>query len=134
MAKTVLLFGTFDGIHEGHRNLLQQAQTLGERIVIILARDETVQHVKGRAPVHTEQVRCDTLRQEPGVSEVLLGSLGDKYAAINDIKPDVIALGYDQQAFTDKLEKYIGDHLPQTRIVRLDPFHPELYKSSLLPK
>ena len=59
--------------------------------------------------------------------------------AIMDERDDVsllmaIAQERDQQAFTEKLEVFIAEHLPQTRIVRLRAHEPDVYKSSLLNK
>lgn len=128
----VLLFGTFDGIHEGHRNLFAQARAFGDSIHVIVARDATVQQVKGRKPRATEQERLAALKQEPGIAHAHLGALGDKYAALQTIRPHVIALGYDQEAFTERLQTYCAENLPSTRIVRLEPYHADRYKSSLL--
>jgi cytidyltransferase-like protein len=132
MKRTVLIFGTFDGVHAGHRDMLRQARELGERIVVVVARDATVKTVKERLPVRNENKRLQAIRNEPLVTEARLGSLGDKYAAIIEIEPDVIALGYDQMSFTQGLEKFLKERLPNTTIVRLQAFHPEKYKSSFL--
>ncbi len=132
--RTVLLFGTFDGVHAGHRDLLRQANLLGNTLVIILARDQTVMQVKGKLPKYNEVERKSRLEKEYEVTKVILGSLNDKYEAIREIQPEIIALGYDQKAFTEKLEAYVATHLPSTRIVRLQPFEPHLHKSSLLNK
>lgn len=126
----VLLFGTFDILHDGHLDLFRQARRYGEELHVILARDSTIEQVKGRPTFYGEAERFKTLSKH--VDTVYLGSLEDKYQAIRDIAPDTIVLGYDQKVFVDKLqEKLTGWRLP-TRIVRGEPFHPEHFKSSLL--
>lgn len=129
---TVLLFGTFDILHPGHRDLFRQARQHGDRVEVILARDATVEQVKGRPPHFDEIQRKLQLEREPSIDIVHLGSLTDKYAAIREIKPDVILLGYDQDAFVDKLPPKLQEWGMDTEIIRAKPFHPEKHKSSLL--
>ena len=127
--KKVLVFGTFDIIHAGHRHFLIEARTYGDQLVAVIARDKTAQEVKGRLPRHTELDRTRALKDSGLVDEVVLGGLGDKYSVIKEIAPDVIALGYDQQAFVDNLAARIGETIT---VVRLHAFEPDKYKTSLL--
>ncbi len=132
MLRRVLVFGTFDGLHLGHESLLKQASALGDRLTVIVARDATVQQVKGHPALHNETERLRALQAHPLVHEALLGSLGDKYAVILQSKPHVIALGYDQEAFTEGIAEYLLAHGLDATIVRLAAFEPHRYKSSLL--
>lgn len=135
MEKKVMIFGTFDGIHEGHRSLFRQAHTYGERLIAIVAQDATVAAVKGRPPRQGEQERLYALRKETHIDEAVLGDADDKHAVIRKYRPDVICLGYDQKNFIDTLEKTLRDTgLHNTKIIRLRPFKPETYKSSLIQK
>ena len=141
-AKMVLVFGTFDGLHKGHLNLLMQARKLGCYLVAVVARDITVKKVKGNLPKFSEQERLKELQKVEIVNEVRLGNRGnDPYKIIEEIKPDIICLGYDQIAFINNLEKEIEKFLPAGRqvklkieIVRLKPYMPKKYKSSILNK
>ncbi len=128
----VLVFGTFDDLHPGHLALFQQAKNLGEELYVVVARDETVINTKKRLPVQNEQLRLQNVQQAPGVFSARLGQAGDKYAVIEEIRPDVIALGYDQSFFVDQLNSELSKRGLHPRIVRLKAFHPERYKSSLL--
>jgi glycerol-3-phosphate cytidylyltransferase-like family protein len=68
-----------------------------------------------------------------GLAEkVVLGEHGDKYNVLRKYKPDVIALGYDQFTFTFRLEKFLIDHKMNTKIVRMNPYRPTVFKTSLL--
>lgn len=125
--KTVLVFGTFDLFHEGHRYFLQQAKAYGDRLVVIVARDNNVQAIKGRAPHDNETVRREHIAQFSAVDEARLGyeDWSQHVRALEDVQPDVICLGYDQQA-----------HIPEGpwRVVRIDAYKPDQYKSSILRK
>ena len=129
--KRVLAFGTFDGFHPGHRHYLAAAAGYGD-LTVVVARDSTVQKVKGRPPMRSEDERLRTLL-EAGYHAVL-GSQGDKYAVLQVFKPEVICLGYDQVAFTDGLREACEKEGLACRIVRIDAFKPDVYKSSLLNK
>ncbi|MEI7891383.1 MAG: adenylyltransferase/cytidyltransferase family protein [bacterium] len=133
--KKVLVFGTFDIFHEGHKNFLKQARLCGEFLQVVIARDKTVKKVKGREVVHGELARKKELEESGLADKIVLGSLGDKYAVVKEFAPDVICLGYDQQFFVDKLEQKLQEFgLEKTKIVHLKSHEPEKYKSSLLRK
>lgn len=133
--KKVLVFGTFDIFHEGHRELLKQARRHGDFLRVVVARDVTVLKVKGRAPINSEQARVDGIKKSGLADEVVLGSLGDRYEVVRDFKPDVICLGYDQQQSEAELRRKLdASGLGRTKIIRLEAHQPEKYKSSILAK
>lgn len=130
---TVLVFGTFDIIHPGHMNFLKQAKKHADKLVVVVARDLTVKDLKGRFPENNEERRLKNIKKLPYVDEAILGSLGnDRYKIIGEIKPDVIALGYDQYFFTEDLKKELKKRGILADIVRLKPYKEEIYKSSKL--
>ena len=98
-------------------------------MVVVIGKDATVCQVKGRPPKNDEQKRLDGIKQLNIADEVRLGCIDDKYQVIAEEKPDVIALGYDQQEFVDNLTNAVEDYV---KIVRLSPYMPEVYKSSKL--
>lgn len=132
--KKVLAFGTFDHFHAGHEAYLKQAKALGDFLVVIIARDTTVQSIKGKKSDQTEKERRTNVLDSGLADKAVLGEHGDKYEVIRRHKPDVIALGYDQFAFTFRLKKFLIDNKFDTRIVRLEAYHPAVYKTSLLRK
>ena len=132
--KKVLVFGTFDGLHQGHVDFLRQAKKQGDYLVAIVARDSTVLEVKGRQPKKRETERLDSLKKSGLVDKTVLGAKSDRYSIISRIKPDVSALGYDQKAFTKDLPAGLKKAGLNAKIVRLNPYHPELYHSVLLNK
>lgn len=132
--KKVMAFGTFDLFHAGHENYLRQAKALGDVLIVVIALDDTVKKTKGHTPEHNEQQRLKNVKKSKIADKVVLGFRGDKHKVIRKYKPNIIALGYDQFVFTQKLEKTIIDLKLDTVIHRLQPYHPEIYKSSLLKK
>lgn len=130
----VMVFGTFDYLHAGHENLFIQARELGDEIVAIIARDKTVRNIKGETPDHNEKERLENLKNTGWAEMVFLGNPKDKTKVIKEYRPDIIALGYDQFAFTYRLEKFLMDIKLDAKIVRLKPYRPDMYKSSIIKK
>lgn len=119
--------GTFDHLHLGHVDFLKQAKALGDELIVIIARDETVKRIKGFLPTHNEKQRRSNV-EDTGVPDfVILGNLDtDLFQILKELKPDVIALGYDQRVSEEEIKK----RFPDCKIVRLLPFSPDKYKSS----
>ncbi|MBD3157015.1 adenylyltransferase/cytidyltransferase family protein [Candidatus Peregrinibacteria bacterium] len=130
--KIVMAFGTFDVFHAGHEHFLREAKTLGDELIVVLARDNTVKNVKGEYPKHNEKKRMEQVKNTGIAHKVIMGSDDDKYKAIKKYKPHIIALGYDQFVFTYTLNKLIIDEGMNTKIVRLEAYEPDIYKSSLI--
>lgn len=128
--KIVMVFGTFDIFHEGHKNFLIQAKAHGGYLIVVIARDETVKTIKNGGPKNNEYIRLITVKESKIADEVILGDLIDKYAAIKNNKPHVVCLGYDQNHFTNDLSRLF----PSLQIIRLKPYKQDIYKSSLLSK
>jgi FAD synthetase len=133
--RKVLVFGTFDIFHKGHLHFLGQAKKHGNILTVVVARDRTVREVKGKLPKNKEKDRLKKIKASEIADRVVLGSLGDKYKVIKNIRPDVICLGYDQRAYVDKLaEKLFALGMKNVRIERLKAYQPKKYKSSLIDK
>lgn len=131
--KTVLLFGTFDGLHEGHKYLLREAKKMGDRVVVVLALDEVVKRLKGRPPKHTYEERFATLDRE-GLADGIIPSdeIEGTYSVVQSIQPDIVVFGYDQQELQRDLTDYLQKTNKNIRTVTLAAFEPERYKSSLI--
>lgn len=137
--KKVLVFGTFDGLHEGHKDFFKQAKKYGGHLIVVIGRDSTVLKTKGRLPKFNEQERLKVVQECELVDEARLGNEAppgqklDPYRVVEEIKPNIICLGYDQKFFADKLAEELPKRgLGHVKIERLQPFEPEKYKSSLL--
>ena len=130
--KTVLVAGTFDLIHPGHLNFFKQAKKLGDKLFIIVARDQTVVKVKGVWPKYNERTRLRNIKRLGLADRALLGQLNDPFKTAIKLNPDIIALGYDQKTFTEGLAQELAKRFCYPKIVRLKAFKPEQYKSSKL--
>ncbi len=132
--RTVLIFGVFDGIHDGHREFIRSAKEQGERVVAVVARDSVVNKLKGKLPLHSEADRIKELLNVPDIDLVFLGDPEEgTYNIVKEIKPNIIYLGYDQQALFDSISIAIKNGvLPQIDLIYGKPHQPEVFKSSII--
>ncbi len=126
----VMTFGTFDILHPGHLNYFEQARKHGDEIVVVISRDVNVKKVKGEETFFKEQERLAIVQALRLIDRAILGNTDDVYQVVNDEKPDVICLGYDQFHFIDKLEEKLKEFGLNSKIVRLESYMPEKYKIS----
>ncbi|MGO9378006.1 MAG: adenylyltransferase/cytidyltransferase family protein [Dissulfurispiraceae bacterium] len=127
MSKRVVCAGTFDYLHQGHTDFLSQAKELGDELIVIVARDETVSRIKGFLPKHNEALRAQSVRDTGIPDVVVLGNMeNDLFRILDELKPDIIALGYDQRVS----EEAIRERCSECRVVRLRSYYPEKFKSS----
>ncbi len=121
----ILVFGTFDNLHTGHKFFLNEAQNRGELFVSV-GLDDTVEKIKGKRPKQSQEERIRTIQKEFPQAQVSLGDRENYLKPIKDLKPDLILLGYDQ-----KLPLGVNESDIDCRIERVDSFEPKKYKSSL---
>ena len=133
ITKKVMVFGVFDRLHPGHVSFLEQAAALGEELIVVLARDASVRELKHKTPYHNEYERIQTVRKIAGVDHVVLGDekLGS-YAVIQEHKPNVICLGYDQHGLARDLKKWMQEgQLTSILLITLIAHKPEVFHTSL---
>jgi FAD synthetase len=94
--RVVLAGGVFDIIHPGHIHTLRAAKALGNVLVVVIATDKTAQKMKNRIPLHNMEIRKDLVRSLSMVDYAVVGYEGDIFKSVEIIKPNIIALGYDQ--------------------------------------
>jgi FAD synthetase len=106
---TVLAAGVFDLLHYGHIRYLEEAKKVGgenSRLVVIVARDETVRRLKGSDPIIPEDQRRAVIEALKGVDEALLGFEDlDFDRVIQQVNPDIVVVGHDQDAIRAQVEK-----------------------------
>ncbi len=137
--KTVMAFGTFDVLHPGHIRYLEKAKSLGDRLVVVIARDDSIRMFKKREPIFDETARLKIVGSLKIVDKAILGnklrSGSDIYNIFKKCRPDVIALGYDQRADIAEMRRWLEHNRIRARIVRLHTrLNDNLYKSSKLMK
>ena len=135
MNKKVMVFGVFDGVHEGHRHFLQRAKTHGDYLVVVVARDEQVQLLKDKMPRNSEDTRRAHLIAEQVADEIILGDeeMGS-WGVLRAHEPAIVAVGYDQHALHKALRESKDDLAFPFEIIIIDGHEPEKYHSSLLAK
>lgn len=130
----VLAFGTFDLIHPGHKYYLRRARALGDELTVVVARDETVRKLKGHWPLRDEATRLASVESVPAVGRAMLGSLGNYYRVLDLVRPDVVALGYDQKDIARNIKHELKRRRLNSRVIRIEAYRPEQYKTSIIKK
>ena len=129
--KIVLAGGVFDIIHPGHIHTLNAAKALADVLVVAIATDKTAQKMKKRPPLHNQELRCELVSSLSMVDEAIIGHEEDIFETVKEVKPDIIALGYDQI----HQEKFISDGCKRisldVEIVRLQSPIPKLSSSEI---
>jgi len=132
-SKIVLAGGVFDIIHPGHINTLNAAKKLGDTLVVVVATDKTTLKMKKRKPLHSAQLRQELVSSLSMVDLCIIGDEENIFKTVDLVKPQIIALGYDQT----HQEKYITDGCREinldVRVARLESPRPET-SSSLIQK
>lgn len=132
--KTVIAFGTFDILHAGHLHYLEKAKSLGDKLIVVVARDENVLKEKGARPYLCEKDRLSLIKALKVVDKAVLGLSGDKFKVIAKYKPDIIALGYDQKVDYVALKKFLRDKKLKAKVVRISAYRPQRCKSSIIKR
>lgn len=134
MAKRrVMAFGSFDILHPGHLHYLREASRHGDLIVIV-ARDRSIEKLKGRKPLIDEDSRLEVIKSLKFVKSAVLGDRirkwNDIYKILRKFRPDVIAFGYDQRVDMKYLKEFLDANGLHPKIVRIKPFKGKTFKSS----
>ncbi len=126
MVTRVMAQGVFDIMHLGHVHYLAEAKKLGDELVVVVARDSTVRKLK-HEPVTSEEMRREMIEALKPVDKAVLGDENDRYATVVALKPDIIALGYDQEIDEVKLAADLAERgLENIKVVRLPKFDSDL--------
>ncbi|MCK5548827.1 MAG: adenylyltransferase/cytidyltransferase family protein [Thermoplasmata archaeon] len=114
----VMATGVFDILHTGHIFFLQRARELGDELVVVVARDSTVRKQK-HEPITLEEMRRILVESLKPVDSAVLGTEGDMYDIVVEVKPDIIALGYDQDWDAEKIKADLKEKGLEVEVVRL---------------
>lgn len=90
--------GTFDVLHAGHVNFFRQIKALFPdcHLVVSLNTDEFIEAYKGKKPVFDYLERVQHIQWCGYVDEIVENTGGaDSKPAIEQVNPDVIAIGQD---------------------------------------
>ncbi len=122
----VLASGVFDLVHYGHIRFIEEAKKLGGKeahLVVIVARDKTVERLKGRRPIIPEDQRRAVVESLKPVDEALLGYEDLSFEeTILQVQPDIIAVGYDQLDIENDVQELITARNLPIEVVRVGKF------------
>ena len=121
----VMASGVFDLLHTGHLHYLEEAKKLGDELIVVVARDSTVRKEK-HEPITPEDVRRELVDALKPVDEAVLGKEGDMFEVVEGIKPDVIALGHDQEHDEDAIRAELEKRGLDVEVVRLSKLGTDL--------
>ena len=131
--KVVLAGGVFDIIHPGHIHTLNAAKNLGDVLIVVIATDKTAEKMKKRLPLHNQEQRKMLVDALSVVDLGIVGHEGDIFKTVDFIRPQIIALGYDQV----HQEKFITEGCMKinldAKVARLQSPIPEV-SSSIIEK
>lgn len=132
--KVVLASGTFDLFHFGHVRYLEEAKTAGgenAKLIVIVARDSTVKKRKGKKPVMSEDQRRAVVESLRVVDDAVLGYRDFNIEeVIEKIKPDVIAVGHDQDGIEKEVRKVVAEKRLNIQVVKIGRFRKDELDSS----
>ena len=110
---SVMVFGVFDGLHDGHKAFLNFVSGKGE-IVVVVARDLAVRRLKNKTPKNSQEERCKMIREFMPDATVILGDEDQgSYDVVKSQKPDMIVLGFDQH----RLGEDLAEKFPEMQLV-----------------
>ena len=121
----VMATGVFDLLHTGHVHFLTEARRLGDELVVVVARDSTARRFKHET-IMGEASRVQLVAALKPVDRAVLGNEGSIYEILDEIRPDVIALGFDQIHNEDKILEECRRRGLATKVVRLPKFEGDL--------
>lgn len=114
----VMASGVFDIIHTGHISYLEQAKAAGDELVVVVACDNTVRKRK-HDPITPESMRRRIVESLKPVDRAIIGKdTGDLFATLEEVRPDIIMLGYDQTFDEGGLESRLREMGFDTRVLR----------------
>ena len=136
--KIVMVFGSFDILHPGHIMFLREAEKLGDRLIVVVARDNSIRKIKHFKPVLDEKARLGIIGSLSMVDKAVLGDRlvsKRKHDVIMRYKPDVLAFGYDQNFGMEELEQWLVQNKMRLKIVKIKlALKKNEFKSSKLKK
>lgn len=118
----VVAQGTFDILHPGHVHYLEEAAACGDQLIVIVSRRNNVTH-KAK-PILPARQRRDLIAALEVVDQAILGHESDILIPVEEIDPDVIVLGHDQDHDEAELREALRERGLTPAIKRASPRKP----------
>jgi FAD synthetase len=116
----VVATGTFDILHPGHIYYLEESRKLGEELHVIVARDANVRHKP--PPVIPEEQRLRVVAALRIVDHARLGDPVDMFRPIEELRPAVITLGFNQHFEEARLTTALKERGILSDVVRIGEY------------
>lgn len=124
--RRVLASGVFELIHPGHLKFLEEAKKLGgenARLIVVVARDETVRKRKGRPPIMGEEARRYVVSMLKPVDEAILGYTPLSFEkVIEQVKPDLVVFGHDQEDLMKRFQELVKEKGLRIEVARVERY------------
>ena len=114
----VMASGVFDILHMGHLHFLEEARKLGDELVVVVATDNTARKRK-HEPITPQDMRRNMIAALRVVDRAVVGTDGDMFDIVKQVKPDIIALGFDQDHDETIIEQRLAKMGLEVKVVRL---------------
>lgn len=128
----VMTFWTFDLFHEGHKYFLNEAKNYADKLITIIATDKNVLKIKWFLPKFSQEKRKNEVEKSWISDAVFTWKEDNPMYFVEEYKPDLVCLWYDQTSFTYLLKDFIKLYNLETKIIRIKSYKPDIYKSSIL--
>ncbi len=114
----IMATGVFDILHPGHIHFLSESKKLGDELVVVVARDSTAGK-RGKSPIFDERSRLTMISQLKLVDRAILGHEDDIYKTVEEVRPDIITLGFDQHFNEEEVKEKCRSRGIDVEIVRI---------------
>jgi FAD synthetase len=121
----IMASGVFDILHLGHLHYLEESKKLGDELVVVIATDSTVRKLK-HEPITNETIRLELVNALKPVDKAVLGKEDDMYKIVEELKPDIITLGFDQQHDEEKIVSELAKRGLKAKVERLPKYDTDL--------
>ena len=128
--KTVITYGTYDLLHQGHLNLLRRAKDLGDYLIVGVTNDN-FDRERGKLNVHNNVLERVEAVKATGLADKIIieDYVGQKIDDIQKYDVDIFAIGSDWEGKFDYLNEYCQVvYLPRTEGISSTMLREELQK------
>ncbi len=124
--REVMAFGAFDGIHTGHLHYMRESRKLGDRLVVVIARDESEWKFPRRFDI--PELERKRLVESLGIADtVVLGSRTDALERIRERRPAVVAITDYSPIDKEVLQRELRHGGLEAKVVRIKRYRPKIY-------
>lgn len=112
----------FDRLHSGHLFYLKESKKLGDRLIVCVTSDISAKK-SGKNPLLDQLQRLDLVSSLKFVDEAFVGkNLGKDwtiYDTLEEVRPDIVALGFDQPFDEKEIEEECVKRGLKLKVVRI---------------